>query len=90
MSKGPRATGDHCAYLSRRCPERGRAFGGVEGRESAAGSRADVVKISAALERIHDDVDGADNMRQLAPDRPCHTPVLSIQGAQDAERGFSI
>ena len=45
-----------------------RALGGVENREPAAGSRADINEPAAAAKRLDDGIHGARDFRQFAAD----------------------
>ena len=87
---GLRASGDERANEMRRDAESGRALGGIENTEAAAGAGADVEQTPPLTEAIDDAVDSPGNRRKLAGDGGGDSAILAIHDADDLERRFVI
>jgi hypothetical protein len=70
--------------------EGGHAFGSVERADAPAGARANVDEAPASAEGGTDQVNGACDLRQCAPDRGSYRRVFSVDEAGDLDRRFLV
>ena len=83
--KGGFAAGDDALHQIRRDVESGRAFGGIEHAQPAAGARADVEEAAAGVKCVDDSVHRLRDVRELRRDGIGHQAIFGVDDPQHFE-----